>query len=155
IASASVMFPVTVRNPARDKFGTPNTNNLKDVTIVTTGALRIDGIDDRGPFSSNSAPGGRAVKLDGAAIPPGSSGTVVVDLNFVPSGVLTVLPEVSSFKPPPRQPVQTLNFGFSDLIFSAAVSGGENTVDFGGVTIPANQFGYFYQVIWNGGSPGP
>src|ERR1700674_4330676 len=79
LAVATNMFPVTVINPAKDKFGTPNTSDLKDVTISTVaaplGALRIDGIDDFGPFTSNSRTGGTAVKVDGAAIPPGGSGT--------------------------------------------------------------------------------
>jgi PEP-CTERM motif len=161
LAVATNMVPVTVINPARDKFGTPRTNNLEDVTISTVGAplgaLRIDGIDDLGPFTSNSPTGGTAVKVAGAAIPPGSSGTFIVDFNLKPAraglGSFTV---EGSFKAPPRQPVQTsMNFGYSDMIFSAAIFGGEAGVDFAGVSIPANQIGYFYELQWTGSGSGP
>src|SRR5438034_6388775 len=40
------------------------------------------------------------------------------------------------------------------MIFSAAIFGGEAGVDFG-VLIPANQFGYFYELQWTGSGPGP
>lgn len=161
LAGATFMYPVTVNNPARDKYGSPNRNNLKDVTILTVGAplgaLRIDGIDNLGPFTSNSRTGGTAVRVDGAAIPPGGSGTVVVDLNFKPGpGIQPILVEDASFAPPRPPPVKTLmNFGYSNMIFSAAISGGDTGVNFAGISIPANQTGYFYELQWNGANPGP
>jgi hypothetical protein len=89
-AAATNMVPVTVINPAKDKFGSPTTSILHDAIISTVaaplGALRIDGIDDLGPFTSNSRTGGTSVKVDGAAISPGGSGTVIVDFNLKPAG---------------------------------------------------------------------
>jgi hypothetical protein len=53
-------------------------------------------------------------------------------------------------------PVKTsMNFGYSDMIFSAAIFGGETGVDFAGVNVPANQTGYFYELQWTGAGPGP
>jgi hypothetical protein len=125
-------------------------HNIKDMVIEIIGIPSIDGIDALGPFTnSTTSKNKKAVKFDGAAIAPGMTGTVKIDLTHKVQGISVVtLDEVSWSSSP-------LAFGVSELIFSGAIESGAVAPDFAGIPIPAGEFLYVYEFGWLGPGTGP
>ena len=130
-----------------------NTHNIKDMVIEIIGIPSIDGIDAMGPFTkSTTSKNKKAVKFDGAAIAPGMTGTVKIDLTHKVQGISPVtLDEVSWSSSP-------LAFGISSIspmLFSGAIESGAVAPDFAGIPIPAGEYLYVYEINWLGSGPGP
>ena len=139
---ATFPFSVTVKNSQR------NEHKLKDFTVEVIGIPKIDGIDEVGPFTqSGISRNGKAVKFDGGAIAPGSSGTVVIDLDQkIPrqQGFAPLVIEETSWSSDP------LEFGVSNMIFSGAIAKGDALVEPPGIIVLPGEYLYVYQFEWAG-----
>jgi hypothetical protein len=141
--SLAAVLTLSVPIAYSDSLTIPIENNSKktisDITIKLLSQGTITGISDLDSFNDPPAKdlGKSTLTLTGGSIPPTGKTSVVLNTDKVA----------------PKYDVIGLSFtdgtkrGTSrgDDIFSLAVQGGPTGKNFAGVTIPANQFGYFYQ----------
>jgi hypothetical protein len=126
----------------------PTINNktdqaIKDATITITKPENstVVGVPNFDSFTDVSRKG-NTVKLDGGNIPAGKSDKVTIRVD-VPNGTTEVEGKVSEVSYRPL--LDARGTGATTDTFSKAIFGGPSGTTFAGVSIPSNQYGYFYE----------
>jgi hypothetical protein len=116
---------------------------IKDATITfeKPAGIKVTGVPDLDSFNSVTRKD-NTVKLDDGNIPAGKADTPRIRLD-VPKGTTDVTVKISEISY--RNLVEVRGTGPTTDTFSRAVFGGATGTTFAGVSIPALQYGYFYE----------